>query len=461
MSPALLTIAVSAFFAMRGLIGLRKAFFVLVSIAPFLPAYIALAINAEGAGISAFRISVSILGFYGVFATILGARIYRTIAASVQNSSIVFLLMVIIFASKLVSTALNYGSVGYFYWIDETMQSLVVFFFSVYFFNSEKNYYKLSNFIFIGAALNVALVLFEYKLSHPILSGVIEVNVRTLGDEVLLGKVRGEAYRVQALFDNPLSLAEYLLYSLVFALTLGVRFLKKPRILIFSTVVLVVAALLMTGSRFPLLIIVSLGVLCFFLFGAKALSAGTQRRLLVLLMVTIISSTVLLLVAFSTGENYLDYLDFLNGDDASKRASIIQRTMQWAVIPAAVSGNEFYGIFGFGYKSDFLAKNDIFLDNYYFRVLIEGGWISVICFLLIGMYSIIGSFALWRGNNSKLSRQVDLRRFSLFLLLFFVTFFLSKLFLSMNYNNYLLFLFLGALVGMKNIGVRNANIARP
>lgn len=461
MNATLLTIFVSAFFAIRGLTSLRKAFFLLVFLAPFLPAYIAIAANADGAGISAFRIAVAILAFYSIVAALVNPNVFRRVLASVQKSPFLVLLIFMICGAKLASTAVNYGSVAYFYWAEETMQSLLFFFLAAYFFQSEANYFTLAKCVFLALSINILICLVEFHLSHPILQGILEVNVKTLGEDVLQGKFRSETYRSQALFDNTLSLAEYLIYALIFVLALGSRFFPRSRVKIFLLMFLAVVSLLMTGSRFPFIIFISIAVFSLALFSTMKLNFKSQKTLLILSMATAITSAIFISGAMSGVEGYIDNLSFLHDDDPSKRASIIERAMQWAIIPAGVSSNEFHGILGFGYKSDFIASNGTLLDNYYFRTLIEGGWISAISFLLIGIYSIVTSLNLWRRGTPDSTVYLDYERFSLFLLLFFVSFFLSKLFLSMNYNNYLLFLFLGALAAMKSIGEHHANIARP
>ncbi|WER10655.1 hypothetical protein PUH89_06695 [Rhodobacter capsulatus] len=96
MNATLLTIFVSAFFAIRGLTSLRKAFFLLVFLAPFLPAYIAIAANADGAGISAFRIAVAILAFYSIVAAFVNPNVFRRVLASAQKSPFLVLLIFMI-----------------------------------------------------------------------------------------------------------------------------------------------------------------------------------------------------------------------------------------------------------------------------------------------------------------------------------------------------------------------------
>ena len=306
----------------------------------------------------------------------------------------------------------------------------------------------------VSAALcNAALSLVEKTLlDRHLLEGIINIDVSTVGENVLEGRSRYGAHRAQVLFDNPLSLAEYLLYSIG-----AILFWYKPSrprgTINWIAMGVVLLGVLQTSARFPV-VLLTVSFMANWALKFNSRLRSEQRTFSSFVLIIIVStSTILGLYFVFNFETFLPAVEkiFFADGDRQGYASVVSRGFQYTVITREIFSNSYYGILGEGLRSDVVERLDVKLDNFYLRLLIEGGMVSVITFLLMLIGLTLNSAASMRKLRHLDLAPVQFRFFQRIFLgnvLFFSMFVVAKLFLSMNFNNYLLFLFAGAQIAV-------------
>lgn len=462
MSATAITASVGILFAGIGAAGLRRALLLLLFMLPFLPAYIAIPFGGDGAGISAARLATAVLVMY-LFASLMTDRErWKPVLGRLAKERMLLVLFGILFLGKLLSTFMVRGvDLVLVYWFDEVFLALLMVLVSARVFLRSDSIRSLLQVFTFSAVVLLLLIALEVSSGKPLLSGVIEVQVLTAGQDVLAGRERLGLYRAQALFENSLLLAEYLLFLFLVFLLLPGAVHARWRLAYLVLSLTVLGFVYFAGARFPL---VWIAVLSAFLLAYKLMLAAPARyRKLWLYAIYAVTGLVFVLVvrSMSEFERAVDMLSFFHGDDPSARASLISRAQQWTMIPAEVFSNYAMGFLGEGYRSNLLERLDVKLDNYFFRLLIEGGLVSLVAYCLIIGWGISRALRIYQQHARGVLLGLDLKRLGLFLLLFFTSFFIAKLFLSLGGNNYLLYLFIGLVIALEIRLSTHAHPARP
>ncbi|MEM7722601.1 MAG: O-antigen ligase family protein [Pseudomonadota bacterium] len=248
-------------------------------------------------------------------------------------------------------------------------------------------------------------------------------------------------YRVQAVFDNSLGLAEYLIYALPFVLFWRSRAGAISWIGLTVLLVGIVVVGVLTGSRgFVLFGGLTMGV-----YGAAL--AWPRLSRLVRLMCTIMIVPVF--VAALTGTGYVilslieDALDApLHMIAGAEQRSTLSRALQFQEVAHAVWQRP---IFGFGVLQNFAEQLDDVrrLDSYYLRTALEAGvpgFVGFLAFLGACLMAVrrIGASARTRADRAFFALALSL----------LAAFCGAKMFLSTPTNNFIFFAGMGLMLGL-------------
>lgn len=459
MIPLAISLASVLTFLVVGIVSLRRALFWFVVALPFLPHYFAIPLGG-GAGLAAARLSAYVLFMLIMVSMILDQKSWQPTFAALRQHRWVLWLFGVITLARLLST-LAFQPVGVlYYWADEAVLLFSVLLLSVRVCLDLGNIEKLGRVLFGVALVQALLALLEGGLDRHLLAGIVNIEVATVGTDILEGRIRGGGHRAQTLFDNPLSLAEYMLYALIAILFLYRPTRSRRSLVTWGVLGLIVLAILQTKSRFPFLLLAVSG-LTFQTLSVTARMASKTRAIVSGALLLVGAAIVYLGGYFVFNfEQFLPVIDevFFSGENVEGRNSVIERGLQYNLITGEILSNPFGGLLGEGYRSGLIWRLELKLDNYYLRMLIEGG-----VFAVLALISMIAGLALTALRGFRQTRTLPLtgedrgflRRFYLGMLFFFISFGLSKLFLSMNFNNYMLFLFAGAIIAV-NCRVRES-----
>ncbi len=427
-------------FLILALFNLRKGFYVYLASLPLLPAYIAIPLVKGGAGISLNRMMTYALAVALVVAIINKKQLWLPVIHRILKWPAFLFWAICLFLAKFISTIMNQDSIVLFYWLDEFVGVSVVYMLAARYVTNITELRTVLKVLLSALLLQLCVVFIETLSQQPILHGIVEINVSTVSEKVSEGFERGGTYRALGLFDNPLSLAEYLLVGCV--LMLGAYKLngsKRP-VLFYLGVAVVLLAISYTGARFSLIaLVLALFVSTVFYYGYRLPSLG--RPVFLIVSTALFSSLgYFAYLAITDVYWFLEILNTYAGEDASGTASVISRASQYLIIPTEIFGNASSGILGEGLRSDIMQRLDTRLDNYYLRVLIEGGALGLISFaaLIVTSFVHVGSHANYKYLGL---RYAHAARF--LLIFFFAIFAVNKFFLSMSFNNQYFFLFAG------------------
>jgi hypothetical protein len=446
-------------FQVLALANLRRGFYIYLASLPLLPAYIAIPLVKGGAGLSLNRMMT-----YGLFLAMLVAILRNTemwlqkIRQIGEWPGFIFWLAVL-FMAKLISTATNQEAVALVYWLDELIGVIVVFILAVRYVTDIETLRRLLSILLVILFVQLMVVLFESLSMRPIFQGIVEIQVSTVGD-VSEGFERAGSYRAVGLFDNPLSLAEYLLIGVT--MLLGAHRLNKGRhsFAFIAGFAFIMAGLYFTAARFSV-VVLFVAIFVAVLFNYSNRIAGYGRFVTYMLTACILSFFGFVAYLAITDVNwFIDILNTYSGEDEKGTASVVSRASQYILIPSEIFGNSSYGIVGEGIRSQLIERLDVRLDNYFLRVLIEGGVLGMIAFIALLAIALRHAISSVRYSKQSLGSANNVR---FFLILFFVLFSLNKLFLSMSYNNQYFFLFAGIALSLstreKYFGVNRGRIA--
>ncbi len=246
-------------------------------------------------------------------------------------------------------------------------------------------------------------------------------------------------YRVRAMFDNSLSLAEYLIFCLPWTLFGIVCTRGRQRIGLFVVLGVILFCGLATASRgfllFGTITVISFFVL-FYWWKINVLS----RLCLILLVVPI--SVFVIYFSFYTVAQFLLQTANINYYEIDSHASrsVLSRARQIPIIFGFALESPY---FGYGVLQNF--ANDLIeinIDNYYLRSLLEAGFVGLFLFVLF-LYNCFYRVFTFQTNYTTVSQRAYFALAASFL----IGFIGAKFFLSMPTNNILFFSLFGLMLG--------------
>lgn len=416
----------------------RLALLLFAFLLAFAPRSTALALGGEGLAMTFQRMAILVLLGYLFVALAFRETLRRRLHQIVRDGPLVPLLLFLIFI-KLFVTVVGGGYAYLPYVVDDAALSLGVFLLFATYIRDAESHRRLLGVVAASVIVSALLGLVELQLARPLVASLVDVKVQ-VNETVLLGRVREEGYRVQAFFDNPLALAELAVYSLPVALfglmqsrgaarkwwyTLGVL---SSLFLAYATLarsaLLAVAAILAVyplAYYWPKLKMMTRTVAVFFLLCLMAYT------------VVMAFDFMFTLVRESGQAEYWRY-------DSTER-STLSRARQYFDVAAVLQQTNYFGV---GFRQNFSneLENLDRLDNYFLRLLLEGGALGLLVFLAI----LLTALRMTRRQMARAAGRAD-RHLGAMLISFVAGFAVMKLFVSMPGNNVYLFLMLGAYVG--------------
>ena len=417
---------------------------------PFSPRALAIPIGSEGLALTGQRLWMACFLIYFVFALmqnkLLRLRIRNMLSKQASFVRVLSALLIL----KLASTVFFAEWRDLLYFFDDLLFSALAFTIYYAYFRTRAQFVSLIFFVVLGVLLSGLLVPLEWVASKPVLSHVVESRVYG-ADVALAGRERAGAYRVQALFDNPLSLTEFV----VLALPLAIYFISagrgRKRLIGVVSLGLVPMILLGTGARSGWLVsAVSIGIL-FLAFYWPRLSTGLRFFVGTIIAIGVLASlmqAIPVIYAYGEmrdGENLWQY-------DSSERSSIERASQYFIVTKEVFSGN----YLGFGVRQNFTNELKFLnnLDNYWLRLMLEGGILALFLFMMI-IYVLFSRTLRFLNETGR--RRED-RYLCAAMIAFLTAFALMKFFLSMPSNNIYLYLIFGAFLGFVDVARKvNAN----
>lgn len=427
----------SSLFLFIALNRLRGAFFLYIFLLPFMPAYLAIPLGIGGAGISLRRILTYVL-LLGIFIAFLRfPRKYLNALRLLMAWRVFLLGLIVLYVAKLTSTFMLNETVGLAYWFDEVAEIVTALLLGIIFID---NMQAVKTFFFVVVSsffFCELIVLIEYAAGHNLLQNLVTIEVSTVGEEVLSGFDRG-GYRTMGLFDNPLSLSEFVLTGAIFSY--GTYRMKILKWVPWLAMLLTFPVIYSTGSRSGFLLLSTILVVFGYFYVVKY---KPSLRLLVRLLSVFVFLGVLFLTYFAISDphGFVRATPFLQGD-ATSDSSTIFRLMQYPLIFTAILDNP---LFGYGVKNHLILDLNTPLDNYYLRVLIESGFIGLFAFLVYVLNVV--KFVTSGVHPSQLTSAFSNHTYMI-VKLYLASFIGYKFFISMNYNNIYFYLVCGMLIGL-------------
>lgn len=418
----MIVVLVALLIALLCLVRMRWAVYLFVFLLPFFPRSISVAVGSGGLALSERRLAIVVLFLFSLLHILTNKQaVSKVVLLFRGQKGFVFSLLLLLLV-KTLSTLLNSGAGPLLYVMDDALFSLFVLLVVFINLHSKINERTLIFVMVAGLFLSGVVTIAENIKGAPILQGVVDVSVDTAGRDTLAGRERDGSYRSQALFDNPLSLAEYvcLMIPLAFFAIRSSR--DKYRIIYLGAIAFVPFMLWAIYSRSGLLVAL-LGVFVFLLCLTWARVSWFSRFAIISTV-----SVIVLIIIYQGVNIIIDPASYFSSDEQGG-ISALERAAQYSVV---ITGIEQSPVIGFGLTQNYANDIDFLnhLDNYWLRLLLEGG---VLALLLFG-YSVIkvirvSIYYLSRSNNANESW------FYASMIAFFVSFACFKLFLSMPTNN--------------------------
>lgn len=411
----------------------------------FAPRSTALALGGEGFALTFQRMSILILLGYMFVAVAYKAVLRQRLHQIVRDGPVVLLIILMILVKLLVT--LVGGGLSYLaYVVDDAALSLGVFLIFASYVREPRDYYRLLAMIVASAIVSALFGMIELQIARPLVSSVLDVKVQ-VNEAVLLGRVRESGYRVQALFDNPLALAELAVYSLPVAL-FGLMVLKggKKRLFFALGVISSLFLVYVTDARSALLAVTTVMFVYPLVYYWPRLS----------MMAKIVASFMLFCLVFYVLFLAFDIISSMVHEsgtaeywryDQTER-STLSRARQYFDVAAVLRDTNYVGV---GFRQNFSNEIDDInrLDNYFLRMLLEGGVLGLLLFLSV----LFAAFRMIRKGMGRKGGGVS-RHLSAMLISFIAGFLIMKLFVSMPGNNVYFYLMMGAYLGYVH-GLRN------
>lgn len=410
---------------LRPKVGLLAVVFLL----PFMPRYLGIGIGEEGFALSPRRIAFIAFTLGLMVHAMLRVDMLHRANLIVRSNKFFFVLIALAIAVRLLSTIINSSfSLQLLYVLDDVVITLAPAAGVLFLVNSADDERHVLVTLLAALCVSAAIASVESIKGGMILQGLVSVSVEEAGRSGLTDIFRGDAYRAKALFDNPLLLAEfacvvwplgaYLYYA-------GVS--QAQRFFALGACLAAPIAIYLTHARSGWLVF-ALGALGFVALRSWDRSSRIARAPIVAMFVVAFSGIGF--IAFQiVGEAIASV-----GDGADGTRSIIERINQYAVVASALSESPF---FGYGMSRNILTNLDSLdhIDNFWLRLLLEGGLVLLAVFALLAIKAVLLTFASRSDAGSR-----NFRVFMSAALVSILSFLAYKNLVSMPTNNSLFFM---------------------
>jgi O-antigen ligase len=257
----------------------------------------------------------------------------------------------------------------------------------------------------------------------------------------LQAKIREGANRVQATFEHPMALAEFLV--LMAPVAAFVAFRHKNRLIRLCgllTLPLIATSVFFTQTRSAIIALACMVVFGIILWMAKSLRSKTWgfRTYLSLIgiaiVIAVVASTAGVASSLVAGRTEAEQQSSLERLEQIKRAqSVIEKA---PLLGAGVSlGNDTIGFNAF--------RGTLYVDNYYLTLALDSGIPGAVLFLLILLAAGFTGLRLFFSRSGEIAEMAGCFTLSIFGLV------LTKAVLSIHYNLTYAYLLIGLLIVLK------------
>lgn len=407
----------------------KAGLLVVVFLLPFMPRYLGIGIGEEGFALSPRRIAfiafVSGLVVHAMFR----ADMLNRARMIVRSNQYFFTLIALVLLVRMVSTVVNSGlNMQLLYVLDDVIITLAPGAGVLLLVNSADDERRILVTLLAALFVSACIASVEAVKGGMILQGLVSVSVEEAGRSGLTDIFRGDAYRAKALFDNPLLLAEFacIVWPLgVYLYYAGVS--QAQRLFALGACLAAPLTIALTHARSGWLVFL-LGLAGFITLRGWDRSGSIARAPLVVAFVIACSGIGLF------GFHIVDEALSTMGTGVEGARSIVERLNQYAVVASAMSESP---LFGYGMSRNILTNLDSLdhIDNFWLRLLLEGGLLLLAAYLLLAIKTITMTFS----SRSKAGSR-NFRMFMSAALISILSFLAYKNFVSMPTNNSLLFL---------------------
>lgn len=428
----------SVLFLTAVLLKARWGLILFVFLLAFSPRTAALALGAEGFALTFQRVaSLCLVGYFTV--RFLMQEAMQTRVWTLVGQERFVRMLALLALAKLLITVFFADMKYLVYAIDDIILSLGMFvIFAGLTWNSEQ-FHQIVFGLCASVVVSGLLGVVEMQLGRPLLQMLIHSEIGG-AEQALAGRVRDGSYRLQVFFDNPLSLTEFAVYVLPFAIMGFFLFSGLRKIFFMLAIASAVFLIYGSGSRSGVIAGVA-AILSFFMgFHWSRFSARLKVLLMLLFAAVIVYALVLSADAITQlGQEGLG-AEFWRYDE--KERSSLSRALQYFEVFGALSDSNLLGV---GMRQNYTRELEAIrrLDNYYLRLLLEGGVLAIVFFvaLVVSAFKKVANVA-----NNRNAR--DVRLVCAGTAAFLVAFVIMKLFISMPTNNVYFFALIGAFYGM-------------
>lgn len=330
----------------------------------------------ENIGINPQRILIALIT--GVF--FVGLFIDRTIKYEIvrvaKSNKILFLFIFTYLFSRVFSALVNGSAYSLYIVAYEILANFVLFFFALMYVRTPRDIEYVIVAIVTCAFLLSIYGIFEKVFEYNPLPFVTDTNSKALA-VAQSEKIRNDVYRIQATFEHPLSLVQFLVLAFPFAL-FYIRIAERvflPTLM----AVLIALAIVFTDSRGGLIAIaVTFAIAAYFKISA---TSNRERRLIVKLAFAVISVPALLLLIF--------LMTFSSSNQSSTNTRAIQLYNGWIAVKQKPlfgygPGNAGETIYSLS-ESDSSAKKiwRQTVDNLFISKSLESGLLAVLSFIAL------------------------------------------------------------------------------
>ncbi|PKO87643.1 MAG: hypothetical protein CVU16_15335 [Betaproteobacteria bacterium HGW-Betaproteobacteria-10] len=429
LAQALLVVTVS-------LIRFRTAITLFFVFSAFAPRSLGLLLGGGDFSLTFPRIAIPLV-FVIYLASYISRKGYNIMKMSDAMMNGSFILIVVIGIYKIVATAVN--DVNLLYAIESLIFTSVPFIL-LYLSSTRQLFNGVVSAFVLSCVIISVIVIVENIAKYPLHFYVANPVIFNTEIQSLVQTNRG--YRVQAIFDNPLSLSEYLLYALPILFYAAITRHRNAKLFAFLSLAGLCVTGLMTGSRGFLIFGIGTSVAYLVFYNWRLFSKSSKIILLVSSAPIFLFSTVGAAMALMQKIEQSIGVVFYLISDATER-STASRALQYYEVFIMVKERP---IFGYGVLQNFSNQLDQIhrIDSFYLRSALESG---VPGFLLFLLFLLITWMAILSGN--KMDNSKENRAFFAMSLSLLVAFMGAKFYLSMPTNNYIFYALLGLVLGRK------------
>lgn len=425
------------------LIRLQWAVCIFVFFLAFSPRSLGLVLGGGGVSLTFARIALPLLLLFYLAPRFIVGRVFDD-RKCWRSFTIPFAFLALLSAWKILATIGNGAPLVYA--LDDVLFSVGVMFF-FFMLSTRVLLADVLRALTLAGLITIGLVYVEFIMARPLHYAF--VNSALFEEDALVGRVRDGVYRVQGIFDNPLSLAEFFVYLMPVILYRFSGARGQYRALLAVGLAALFVALWLTGSRGGLLVAL---LVCsvYWLLSYWRFFSGNTKAFSVFLIVVLLVHVTYFAVGFIYEKGLVaQSVSFYRLDDVEK--STYSRALQYFEVFSVLRDNPFFGL---GLQQNFAKEFEEIrrIDNYYLRVGLEAGVVGILLF--VGF--IVSLYLSVHAAGSRYDSP-DAHAFRAMAIALVVGFSGIKLFLSMPTNNVYFFAVMGLVTGYY-ARLRNAEV---